>query len=110
MLRRSGVQSEFDVRSIASELAGFQRGSAGRYVVYDWSSIERWAYRAPSATEIAGWRCAAPAIKRLAIIHPPKWNQHAALLSALLRLGGAEVRSFHPAEREKALAWLNPKA
>jgi len=109
VLRKSGAQPEFDVRLIAAELTKLQRGNAGQYVVCDWSAVERWVFRAPSAEEIADWNGAAPAIKRLALIHSSKWNQHAALLSALLRIGGSEVRSFHPAEREKAHAWLHTR-
>lgn len=106
VVRPQSVQSTFDIAAIASELAVLQAGVGTLRVLFDWSGIGRWPFSAPSAAAIREWNAAAPAIARAAFIHDAKWNRHAAILSALLRIRNAEVRSFHRADTEKAIVWL----
>src|SRR5947199_8162693 len=106
ILRRQAAQPRFDVATLAEEIATLLSDEAPRRIFLDWSSVKSWPFAAPSRQAIACWSMIVPPIRRVAIVHAPKWNQHAALLSALLRLSGAEVRSFHPRQHAGAAAWL----
>jgi hypothetical protein len=106
VLRRQGAQSKLDIEAIARELAQLQTGDAALRVLFDWSQVDRWPFDAPSAAAIQAWNKTAPSIKRAAFVHDPKWNRHAAILSALMRISSAEVRSFHPPDADGAIEWL----
>ena len=101
-----GAQPQFDIAAFASELARFSADRVGVRMMLDWSSIERWAFKPPSAAAIHDWDCATPRLQRAAIVHSHKWHRQAAVLSALMRVSHVEVRSFHPIQRELAVAWL----
>ncbi len=105
VLEQHGAQTKFDVVSIAAELARLRSGAALR-ILFDWSQVRSWQYAAPSAAAIREWRKTAPAISRAAFVHDPKWNRHAAMLSALLRVGKAQARSFPPSDLDRAIEWL----
>ncbi len=105
--RRQRAQEKFDVKAIASELARCQTGDTRLRVLFDWSQVHCWPFEAPSAADVEAWNKTAPSIARAAIIHDQRWNRHAALLAALLRMRNAEVRSFRPSDCEKAIEWLD---
>lgn len=107
VLRRQGVQSAFDVAALGEEMTRLSQDEAAQRFLLDWSSIECWPFEAPSAAALKRWNNFAPRFRRVAIVHAPKWNQHAALLSALLRVANTEVRSFHPRDHRDATVWLN---
>ena len=109
VLERRGAQPQFDVAEFASELAQPHLGEAAFLVMLDWSSVDSWAFKAPSAASIRNWRQSPPRLRRVAILHGQRWHQPAAVLSALLRIANIEVRSFHPLDRNQALAWLRRK-
>lgn len=106
VLRPEGAQPKFDVVAIAGELAGRQTDATALRVLFDWSRVRSWPFAAPSAAAIQEWNNISPTIARAAFVHDPKWNRHAAILSALLRVSDAEARSFHRSDRDKAIAWL----
>jgi hypothetical protein len=87
-------------------LAGLQAGGETLRVLFDWSHIGSWPFAAPSAAAVREWKAGAPPIGRAAFVHDLKWNRHAAVLAALLRISNAKVRSFRHADAEKAIAWL----
>ena len=105
-LRRQGAQPKFDIVAIASELARLHTAAEALRVFFDWSQVTSWQYAAPSAAAIREWNKAAPVIARAAFVHEPKWNRHAAILAALLRVSDAEARSFRRVDTEKAIDWL----
>jgi SpoIIAA-like len=105
VLERHGAQPKFDVVTIAAELARLRAGMALR-ILFDWSQVRSWQYAVPSAAAVREWRKIIPGISRAAFVHDPKWNRHAAMLSALLRVGNAQARSFHPTELDRAIEWL----
>jgi hypothetical protein len=105
-LRRQGAQPKFDIVAIASELARLHTAGEALHVFFDWSQVSSWPFAAPSAAAIREWNKAAPLIARAAFVHDPKWNRHAAILAALLRVSDAEARSFRCVDAEKAIEWL----
>ncbi len=106
VVRREGAQPKFDIAAIASELARLQTDDAALRVLFNWSLVDRWPFEAPSAAAIRHWNNSAPTIKRAAFVHDPKWNRHAAIVSALVRIHNAEARSFHPPDHDRAIEWL----
>jgi hypothetical protein len=106
VLRRQGAQPNLDIAAIAAELAHSRSGDAALRILLEWSQVSSWPFEAPSAAAVRAWNRAAPLISRVAIVHDQKWNRHAAILSALMRVGNAQVRSFPPPYYEKAIAWL----
>jgi hypothetical protein len=110
VVRREGAQPRFDLVAIAGELARLRTDAAALRVLFDWSQIRSWPFAAPSAAAIQEWNKTAPAIARAAFVHDPKWNRHAAILSALLRVSNAEARSFHRSDTDRAIAWLERAA
>jgi hypothetical protein len=105
-LRPQGAQPPFDIGALAEEIAARLSGDAPWRILLDWSLVKSWPFEAPSPATVARWNEVVPRIRRVAIVHAPKWNQHAAVLSALLRLSGAEVRSFRPPEHSNGASWL----
>jgi hypothetical protein len=110
VLTRRGVQPTFDILEIAAELSAPPAEGAGQRVLLDWSFVERWLFKAPTPAAISQWKNAGPLIQRAAILHTRKCDQQAAVVSALLRLDNAEVRSFPPSDRTRAIGWLQRKA
>jgi hypothetical protein len=106
ILRRQGDQSKFDIAAIASELAHSQGGDEPMYLLFEWSQVMSWPYEAPSAGAIREWKKRSPQISRAAVVHDHRLTRHAAILAALMRVDGAEVRSFHPPAYDRAVAWL----
>jgi SpoIIAA-like len=106
VLRRQGAQPIFDIAAFADQLARSQSDEVPLRILLDWSLIESWPFEVPSPAAIRSWGIIGPSIKRAAIVHARKWNRHAALLSALLRLGGVEVRSFPQRDHSNAADWL----
>ena len=107
MLRRHGAQPPFDIAAIATELAQGQGDDAPLCALLDWSQVSSWPFQAPSSAAIRAWNLTVPPVLRAAIIHDQKWDKHAAVLSALMRVRDGQVRSFHSIDHEKAVAWLN---
>jgi hypothetical protein len=106
LMRRHGPQPKLDIIAIARDLAPLQTNDASLQVLFDWSELDSWPFEAPSLATVQAWRDAVPSISRAAIVHDPKWNRHAALLAALLRVCDAEVRSFPPSEYDRAVTWV----
>jgi hypothetical protein len=106
VLRREGPQAQFDIVAIAAELARVKSGGATLRILFEWSQISAWSFEAPSPAAIQAWNASAPAVSRAAIVHGQKWTRHAAVLSALMRVGDTQVRSFHPRDHTAAIAWL----
>jgi hypothetical protein len=90
-VRRAGAKPWFDIFEIANELAYCRTDDQGLIVLFDW-------------THIAAWKETAPPIDCAAFVHSPKFNRHVAILSALLRMHGAKVRSFR--DIDAAGEWL----
>jgi hypothetical protein len=107
VLHRHGAQPALDIAAIASELAQCQSGGAAFRAMFDWSEVTSWPFQAPSATAVRFWNATAPIVSRAAIIHDSKWDRHAAVLSALLRVRDVQVRSFHLGDQDRAVIWLN---
>jgi hypothetical protein len=106
VLRRQGAQSKFDIVAIASELQRAEAAEAALRILFDWSQVTSWPFEAPPAAAIEAWNKTAPSISRAAVVHSQKWYRQAAVLSALMRLRNAQVKSFQPSDTDKALAWL----
>lgn len=106
VLQRYGAQSKFDIVAIAAELGTLRTGAVAARILFDWSQLCAWQYAAPSSASILEWHKTAPPIARAAFVHDPKWNRHAAILSALLRVSNAEARSFHRSDIDRAIEWL----
>jgi len=105
-MRRRGPQPKLNIIAIARELAHFQTGYASLNVLFDWSELDSWPFEAPSPATVQAWKETVPSVSRAAIVHDPKWNRHAALLAALLRVCDAEVLSFLPSHRDGAIIWI----
>src|SRR5947209_5762987 len=101
-LRRQGAQPVFDIVAIAATLANLHSGN-GLRVLFDWSDVESWPFRAPPPAAIRAWNSRAPVVSRAAIIHNQKWDRHAALLSALIRVRNGQARSFHVPDHGAAI-------
>jgi hypothetical protein len=106
VLRRQGAQSKLDIGAIAGELTLSNGHGGPRRFLLEWSRVASWPFEAPSTAAVRAWNETAPQILRAALVHDQKWNRHAAILSALMRLGHAQVRSFRPREYDVAIAWL----
>jgi hypothetical protein len=106
ILRREGPQPKFDLAAIAKEIARGQANAEPPRILFDWSGITAWPFEAPTATSIRFWYSLAPRVTRAALIHDERWDRHASMLAALIRAGGAEVKSFPPGYQERAGAWL----
>jgi hypothetical protein len=106
VLRRQGAQPKLDIAAIARELAHSISGGTAVRLLFDWSQVSSWPFEAPSAAAVQAWNETAPPISRAAFVHDQKWNRHAAILSALMRVGHAQVRSFRPPDYDNAIAWL----
>jgi hypothetical protein len=106
VLRRQGAQSRFDLLAIASELPHSHGSDAALRMLFEWSHVTSWPFEAPSEAAVEAWGRTAPAISRAAIVHGQRLYRQAAILSALMRLGGAQVKSFHPSDYDKAMDWL----
>jgi hypothetical protein len=106
VLRSHGAQPKLDIIAIAGELWHIQKGDAALRVLFDWSKLKSWPFEAPSLATIQKWKETVPFISRAAIVHDQKWNRHAALLAALLRVGNAQVRSFRASDYNGAIVWL----
>jgi hypothetical protein len=111
ILRREGAQPKFDLAAVAKEIARGQANAEPPRILFDWSAVTAWPFEAPSATSIRFWYSLAPRITRAALIHGELWERQASILSALMRAGAAEVKSFPPGYQERAIAWLEaPRA
>lgn len=110
VLRPRDAQPEFDIAAIASELAGVQTTAAPLRVLFDWSQVRSWPFAVPPAAAVRDWRKTAPSLERVAFVHGLKLNRHAAILLALLRVGGAEARSFNLSNADSAIEWLERPA
>lgn len=106
VVRPVGAQTKFDIAAIGDELERQASGAKGMRVLFDWSHLKSWPFAAPSAADSHEWNKAALPIARAALVHDRKWDRHAAVLSALLRIGGAQVRSFRLSDRDNAIDWL----
>ena len=106
VVRPVGAQAKFDTAAIADELARHASAAGGTRVLFDWSQLTSWPFAAPSMADTQEWNKAALPVARAALVHDRKWDRHAAVLSALLRVGGAEARSFRLSDRDKAINWL----
>jgi hypothetical protein len=107
ILRRQGDQSKFDVAAIANELARSNGSDQPLSLLFEWSQVNSWPFEAPSARAIRDWKQTAPLISRAAVVHDHRLTRHSAILAALMRVDGAEVRSFHPPAYDRAVAWLS---
>ena len=111
ILRRDGPQAKFDLAAIAKEIARGQANAEPPRVMFDWSGVTAWPFEAPTATSIRFWYSLAPRVTRVALIHDATCDRHGSILSALMRAGGAEVKSLPPGYQERAIAWLQlPRA
>ena len=109
VMHRRGPQPKLDIIAIARDLADLQTGDESLKVLFDWSELDSWPFEAPSPATVQAWKETIPSVSRAAIVHDPKWNRHAALLAALLRVCNAEVRSFLPSHRHEAIIWIERK-
>jgi hypothetical protein len=110
VVRPVGAQTTFDVAAIAGELGRQASGAEGMRVLFDWSQLKSWPFAAPSIADGHEWSRAALPIARAALVHDRKWDRHAAVLSALLRISGAQARSFRLCDRDNAIDWLKQAA
>jgi len=106
VLRRQGAQPMLDIMAIAGELAQFESCDRARRILFDWSGVDCWPFKAPSAAAILAWHKTTPLIGRAAFVHHQKLYRHAALLAAVLRVRDAEAWSFRPSDYDRAIAWL----
>ncbi len=106
VLRHRGAQPTLDIMAIAGELAHFETCDPARRILFDWSGVDCWPFKAPSAAAILTWYRTAPSIARAAFVHHQKLCRHAALVAALVRVRDAQARSFRPSDYDEAIAWL----
>jgi SpoIIAA-like len=109
--RQVGDEARFDVAAMARELTPALQECASPSndpprVLFDWSGVTSWPYKASSQKDIEFWQKTVPQIFRAAFVHARRWDSQAALLAALLRAANAEVRSFSPAHLDDAISWL----
>ena len=109
--RQAGDLARFDVAAIARELtlslqARAPPSNEPPRVLFDWSGVTSWPYKASSQKDIEFWKETVPQISRVAFVHTRRWDSQAALLAALLRSANAEVRSFSPVKLNDAIGWL----
>src|ERR1700723_3466606 len=93
LVRRAGAKPWFDLFEIANELAYYRTDNQGLIVLFDWTHIAAWPYNSPCEEAIQAWKETAPPTDCAAFVNAPKFNRHVAILSALLRMHGAKVRS-----------------
>jgi hypothetical protein len=106
VLRRHGEQLQFDIVEIANELTLHHGDDGSLSVLFEWSQVSSWTFEAPGAGALLEWKKTAPPISRAALVHSQKLTRHAAILAALMRVSGAEVRSFRTPECDRAVEWL----
>jgi len=101
-----GVQSAAEFGDLSNNLPS--TNSQRRWcVLFDWSALEGWDDRREFNLSCRSWHATAERIMRASIVHRPRWNHEAALLAAVLRVHGAQVRSWQTGERAQALDWLS---
>lgn len=81
------------------------RGTCSR-ILLDWSEVVSWDFQKPGGRQLDAWRDGTSRIDRLAILHGSAGNRPAALLGAILREKGCEVRSYRVDGRMQAVLWL----
>ena len=101
-----GMQSAAEFGALGRTLS--QTCSRRRWcMLLDWTGLEGWDDRRRFSLSCQNWHPAAELIARASIVHQPRWNHQAALLAAVLRIHGAQVRSWSARDRGQALDWLS---
>jgi SpoIIAA-like len=108
---QTGDQARFDVAAMARDLmlalqARAPASNEPPRVLFDWSGVTSWPYKASSQIDIDFWKETVPPISRAAFVHTRRWDSQAALIAALLRSANVEVRSFSPVQLDDAIHWL----
>jgi hypothetical protein len=104
--RLKGVQSVAELDALSSTLLTAPSQRCWR-VLFDWTQLEGWDDRRSFNLACQSWGRGAGLILRVSIIHRSRWNNEAALLAAVLRTRGVEVRSWPVNEHALAIAWLS---
>jgi hypothetical protein len=108
-LQSGGEQSVLNLSELAAELARVRGKETSFRVLFDWSNVTSWRAQTPRADVAQIWSQTAPHVARAALVHDHRWTRQAALLAAVIRVTGGQVRSFHPRDYEKAINWLTDK-
>jgi len=93
-IRLSGLHRASDFAELARSFSTRFPEREGLYVLFDWSALSVWDNDSAAREACKKWESAVPPIHRAAIVHPQRWMRHAAVLSAVLRVKGVEVRSW----------------
>jgi len=105
-VRLQGVQSAVTFGALSNAL--MQSPSQRRWrVLFDWTELQGWNDRREYNLSCQKWSLIADAITRASILHRPRWNHQAALLAAVFRVHGVQVRSWPLHRRDEALQWLS---
>jgi hypothetical protein len=100
-----GMQSAAAFGALSDGLP--QRRSQRRWcLLFDWSELDGWDDRRVFNLSCRSWHGIADQIARASIVHRHRWNHQAALLAAVLRVHGVQVRSWPTSHRAQALTWL----
>jgi hypothetical protein len=104
-IRFQGVQSAAQFGALSVVIS--QTATCRRWrVLFDWTGLEGWDDRHKFSLSCRDWQPTAARISRVSIVHGCRWNRQAALLAAVFRVHGIQVRSCCLRNREQALAWL----
>jgi hypothetical protein len=101
-----GVQSATEFGTLSNTLPPTDSQRRWR-VLFDWIALEGWDDRRKFNLSCQGWHSTADLIARVSIVHRHRWNHQAALLAAVFRVHGVQVRSWPTSDRTQALGWLS---
>ena len=105
-VRLQGVQSVAEFGALSTTLT--ETVSRRRWcLLFDWTALQGWDDRRSFPLSCQAWHATAKLIARLSIVHRHRWNHQAALLAAVLRVHGVQVRSWPERERAQAASWLS---
>ena len=100
-----GVQSAAEFEALGSSLPDTDAQRKLR-ILFDWTSLQGFDDRRSFDLSCRRWRQTAGSIARAAIVHQHRWDHYAALLAAVLRVQGVQVRSWPVRDHAQALVWL----
>jgi hypothetical protein len=104
-LRFQGMQAGGEFAALGETLLR-ERTDRFLRLLFDWSGLTGVDSRLTFNLACRSWHRVALLTERAAIIHTHKYDHHAALLAAVFRVNGAEVRSWPLRDHAHAEAWL----
>lgn len=106
IIRLYGFVSTVEFSALPEFLLNELDGGLKAKILFDWRSLDNSSLLGWSVVAMEPWIVVVHRIERIAIVHDPGWNRHAALLAALLRRENLNIRSWRPEHLSTAFDWL----